>query len=526
MYHIDRKTAKPDIGYMEAVIDRLMQKGIRLSNCNELLNYYSELRESLKMDIQTEYGIVNPNSPKQIVEYLKEVASKIEVNSRNDIINICFDVEKQKWTTDANALGKLADLGYEFARDLLDYRHAKKYAESIESIVEAADENNLIHPTVTLSKTNRIQYSKPGLLTIPKQLLWHVIAPYTEGNVLYSVDIKNQEPNILINMTGAEELKYALESEEGLYETLFKKCFAPTTTANVLVDTLPENRVYSINELRKIGTISPATYSPVKPMIKDVYYNGEQVTAIETICAGGEKGVHVDLPDTVDIETINGNVYSVPVIWESDEKKFNKINDYTLVGSLQNLEVRVGKAERKEFKTAWNAISYGASAFGIKMSCKTIDGKRAYEYITKIAELKDYRSKVDKLARSGITQIRTIFGTPLDAGYTEDWKKLKRVLLDLPVQGSGADILSLLIQHFYEYTEEHNIKDYLSIYYTRHDELIIEVEKSWIDAVGADEVEAVLRDMLEHQVDDWTPFKIEVVPTKAEELGLSFDEED
>lgn len=526
MYHIDRKKDKPDIGYMEATIDKLMQRGIRLADCRALMNYYGGLRDTFKSDIQHKYNIENPNSPKQITDFLETTSMKVALNCRNDIINICYDEESGKWTSKAEALEKLADLGYEFARDLLNYRHAKKYAESIESIMSAADSDGLIHPMVSLSKTNRIQYSKPGLLTIPKKLLWHVIAPYTPGNVLYSVDIKNQEPNILINMTGSEELKKALESDEGLYECLFKQCFVPKTVANILVDTLPENRVYSIEELRRIGTISPAYYSPIGPMTRSIYYNDERVVGIETVCAGSEKGVHVELPSTVDIETENGNIYTVNVTWESDEKYFKKQKDYTLSGVLDGLEVRVGKAERKEFKTAWNAISYGASIFGVKMACKTIDAKQTYNYITKIAELKDYRNQIDKMARSGNTRIGTIFGTPLDAGYTEDYKKLKRVLLDLPVQGSGADILSLLIKHFYDYTSEKEIFDKMSIYYTRHDELIIEVNGEWLNEVGEVKVEEILRDMLEHQVDDWIPFKIEVVQTKAEALGIDLEEEE
>ena len=525
MYHIDRKSVKPDIGYTVTIIEKLMAKGIRLADCKSILEYYKNQRDIIRNEIQQKYNIENPNSPKQIVNFLEYTSQQISVNSRNDIINICYDDEKGKWTTNAEAMEKLAGLGYEFAQDLLDYRHAKKYSESIESILVAADSDNLIHPTVSLSKTNRIQYSKPGLLTIPKKLLWNIIAPYKSGNRLYSVDIKNQEPNILINMTGADDIKYALDSEEGLYETLFKQCFKPITTANILVDTLPENRVYSIEELKSIGTISPAYYSHIKPMVYDTYYNGERVTGIETVCAGGEKGVHVKLPETVMIETINGNIYNVAVSWESDEKKFKKSNDYELIGNLEGLEIKVGKTERKEFKTAWNAISYGASMFGVKKACKTIDGKQAYNYITKIEALKNYRKAVEKLAKTGNTRINTIFGTPLDAGYAEDWKKLKRVLLDLPIQGSGADILSLLVEHFYEYTKEHKIDKFMSLYYTRHDELIIEVDNDWANEVTDEKVEYILRDMLEHQIDDWTPFKIEVVQTSGNNMALDFDEE-
>ena len=526
MYRIDRKKDKPDIGYMEATVDKLMQRGIRLADCQKIKTYYMDLSEALKRDIQTKYNIENPNSSRQITSFMEDLSSKVDLTSRNDIIEFAFDEKTGKWTSCKEALKQLADRGYEFAQDLMDYRFAKKHAESIESLMSAADENGLIHPVVGLSKTNRIQYSKPGLLSIPKELLWHVIAPYTEGNVLYSVDIKNQEPSILINMTGSEKLKSALESSEGLYETLFKQCFEPYATANILVDTFPENRVYSIDELKKMGTISPASYVPVKPSCSNLIYNGEKIIAIEQICAGSEKGLHANIPDTVDIETDAGNIYHVPVEWESDERKYKKDSDYSLNGKLIGVDVEVSDIDRKEFKTAWNAISYGASIMGVKHICHNIDYKQVYNYITKVAELKDYRSKIDKLARNGQTQIGTIFGTPLFAGYETDYKKLRRILLDLPIQGSAADILSLLIKHFYEYIKEHNINDKMDIYYTRHDELIIEVDGKWLAETGEQKVEEILKDMLEHQIDDWVPFKVEITQTKAAELGIDLEDED
>lgn len=527
MYYIDRKNDKPDIGYMQMVVEKLMKRGIRLADCDKLKNHYASLREALRIDLRNKYGIENPNSPKQITSFIEDLSNQISMESRNDIINICYDDENNKWTSNATAMGKLADLGYEFAQDLLDYRHAKKYAEAIESIVDAMDENGLIHPIVGLGKTNRINYSKPGIMSIPKKLLWHMVAPFTEGNVLYSVDIKNQEPNILINMTGATELKYALESEEGLYETMFKDCFAPIATVNILVDTFDEDRVYSIPEIKALGTISPAMYSAAKPMNREVYYKDKKVVGIETICMGGSKGNYPNLPETVDIELEDGSIEPVAVVWESADKKYKKANDYSLTGKLQGLDIRITKAERKEFKTSWLAISYGASIFSIKMNCKTIDGSQVYKYITGIEAIKKYRSQIDKLAKQGINTIGTIFGNRLYAGdYADDYKKLKRVLLDLPVQGSGADILSLLIRRFYDYTKQFDLEDKLSLYYTRHDELIIEVSKDWLEEVGKYKVNAVLHDMLEHQIDDWTPFKIEVTETKAESLEEEFEDEE
>ena len=88
MYHIDRKKDRPDIGYMEATIDKLMQRGIRLADCRALMNYYGGLRDTFKSDIQHKYNIENPNSPKQITDFLETTSMKVALNCRNDIINI------------------------------------------------------------------------------------------------------------------------------------------------------------------------------------------------------------------------------------------------------------------------------------------------------------------------------------------------------------------------------------------------------------------------------------------------------
>lgn len=526
MYRINTKTDKPDIKGMETTMMGLMKRGIRLTNCSKLLSYYSELREALKEDFKHKYGVNNPNSSKQIVNYMIELSRKVDPNSKNDIINVCYDDQNDKWTTKADALKVLAGLGYSFAQDLLDYRHAKKYAESIESITKFADNEGLIHPDVSLNKTNRVSYSRPGLMTIPKKLLWHMIAPYTPGNILYSADIKNQEPSILINMTNATELKYALQSKEGLYETMFTQCFQPIATANVLIDTFLEDRRYTIAEIKQLGTISPALYAAKKPMTNGVYYNGERVVAIETVCIGSSKGVYPALPDSIEIETESNKIYSVGIEWEDCSKKVNRSADYSVTGKLKGLEVRISKAERTEFKTSYNAITYGQSAKGTEETCKIIDGKRVYQYITGIEAIKNYRKKIHELAYSGAVGIKSIFGTPIVAGEQGNARRLERVLLDIPIQGTGADILSLLIKRVSDYCKENDIENKIKVYYTRHDEIILEVDKEWHAQMGGEKVESIIRDMLEHQIDDWIPFKLEVSPTEAAELGIDFGEDE
>ena len=510
MYHINSREVKPDIGKMEYRVNELMKRGIKVNTHSDIVEYYRDMAERLRTDISDKYCIINVDSPKQIVEFIKGMSDRAGMTGRNDIIDICYDDKTGKWTTKAEALEKLADLGYDFARDIIDYRHAKKYADSIGSVIEAADANGYVHPDVSIGKTNRINYKNPAVMTIPKQLLWKVIIPEDSEHTLYSIDIKNQEPAILIGLTGADDLKDALRAKEGLYEYLFAQCFVPKATANVLIDTFMENRRYSTSEIEAIGTISPALYKPRKPEIEDTYYNGEKVIAIETVCVGSEKGKYPELPATVQFVTESGTNHTANVKWEEiDKKVINRSNDYEVRGVIEGLTIKISDVARKEFKQSWLAISYGASSFGIMQMCKTIDGKVVWNFITKHNKLKEYRDNVSKWAKAGNTSIRTLFGNIVDAGYDEDWRRLNRQLLDLPIQGTGADVLALLIEHFYDYCKEHGYNNgELELYYTRHDELIIEVSNEFMSRVN---IEEVLRDIFEHQINDWEPFKIEVI---------------
>lgn len=509
MYYIS-PDSKSDIGYMEAVVSKLMKRGVKVADCAELHNELVESREALKEQLYSKYGIVNPNSSQQVVAYIQTLSKQVDLKVKNDIVNICYDEGTGKWTSKADALEKLADMGYDFAQDLLDYRHSKKYAETIESMLREVDENGMIHPQVSIGRTNRVHYSKPALLNIPKELVWRLIKPYSTDKVLYSADIKNQEPNILINFTNAEELKPALTSENGLYETMFSKCFTPRTVANVLVDTLPENRRYTSAELSKIGTVSPVYYKSFKADTDNLFYKDKRVVGIEVVCVGSTKGVKPDLPDTVGIEVENGDVYDVPVIWDDYTTKYKRSADYKLSGELQGLELKISKAERKEFKTAWLAMSYGASYKGIVENCKIIDGKRVYEYITKINGLAQYRKYINEMIKKGHNVIRTAFGTPIYLDTNLDDKAMKRTLMNLPIQGTGADILSLLIKRIEDYTTDKELGDNIKLYFTRHDELVLEVDKSFESEVGTDKIKEIILDMLEHQIGNWVPFKLEV----------------
>lgn len=527
MYVIDTSKTMADIGYTEYRVQQMMSRGIKVGNIEPIYNYYNNMTEILKNEIAETYGIANVNSSKQITEYLERLSNQVDMSAKNDIVNICYSDEDMKWTSNAEALGKLADLGYDVASDVLSYRKAKKYADSVKNLMEYMDENRLIHPVVTLSKTNRINYSKPALMNIPKKLLWNLIAPISNDDVLYSVDIKNQEPSILINYLDDATLKEALQAEGGLYENLFKKVFSPTVEMNMDPLYLEEQRIYSIDELRQVPFVEPAMYLPKKAECKSFYYNNERIVAVETICQGYKPGCEIQYPDKVMIETDARKLYEVDVTWRKNFKP-KKSDRFTIIGDIHGVEFRLNKAERKEFKVAWNALAYGASAFGIKRICKIIDGMKIYRFFNGLESFKKYKKLIDSKIKDKKYSIPTIFGTMVDAGET-DPKRLKRILLDIPIQGTGSDILSCLIKHFDDETKKLDISDKVFIYYTRHDELIIEVNKAWRSEVGEDYVSNLLRNTLEHQIvlngKEWIPFKVEVDELKPLELQI-YEEED
>lgn len=519
MYRIDSKVDKPDIAYLEAEVKRMMERGVRVDDLGNLYNRFLAEKNAIASDIQSNYGILNPNSSQQIVKYISRL-------DNSEIYEACCI--DGKWTTNKDALGNLSLMGYQFAYDILDYRRAKKYAESIKSMMDEVQSDGRVHPTVTLSKTNRINYSAPALMNIPKPLLWHIIKPNKPGNILISADIKNQEPSILINLLNAEHLKQALQDERGLYESLFSKPFTPTAKLNLIVTDNYRTGYISNDELAELSYVPPVYYTPSAPAVVTTYYNNEQVRAIDSVnvvVKPGSSIKDVELPKSVLIETVDGNQYQVDVEWDSiSDKKLENQGIVESSGRLTGLSVNCEGIYRKEFKVAWNAMTYGAGYQGVEKICKHINGKLFYNYFSTIPEFKSYKTNCRKRAEMGIQTINTYFGTVLFAGE-DNPNKLQRILMDLPIQGTAADILSLLLKHANEVIKNKGLDGKLEVFYTRHDELIFEADKEWVDEIGIEKAYEIIRDITEHQVDNWIPFKVDVSEIQAGKLYID-DTED
>lgn len=403
MYHIKSDIDKPDFMFLLEELEGIVKgKGLRLSNkIFEIKDKLSKDVSSFNALIVSQYSINNPNSSAQILKYMRE-------NLDYDLLEICRDEKTGKLSSSKENLAELSKLGCAFATDILNYRKYKKQLEYVEGLLGNCDRFGRIFPNIDLGATNRVNYTDPPLMNIPKEILWDVLTPRVDGNYLVSVDIKNQGPTVLINWQNIECLKDKLTSERGLYFEIFVEIF----------DKEP--------------------------------------------------------------------------------------NDFEL----------------KELKTAWLALNYGATKIGIKNICSLIDGEAVYDYFNSIKEIKRYTGEAYGLSKAKCRVVYTYFGTKLNLS-ARDVNSLKRQHLDFPIQGTCSDILSMLVKRFRWYINTYNLKDVLSIYYTRHDELIIEVDKTFYEKRNAskdekDHINCLLGDILNHKVDDWVEFKTKITLVKGE----------
>lgn len=468
MYIIDSSLEIPDIENLYNRQKEMLENGIAVYELDQLEKDFTYSFNKIRRKISDEYGIENPNSSQQVVEYftnmvMKELYSLMsrelilyrtailytiaDLHNRretaetltkeklikeigqydekvlNEHIDEIYDIALKlidnpviacmyrgngKWSSDKEAMTLLAFKGYDSAIDIMSYRKAKSFVTAVNQFKEAKHRDGRVYPKMSIGKTGRIEYKSPALMNIPKQILWEIIAPRKEGNMLISVDIKNQEPWIMINMLGIERLKDLAWEKGDVYTGAFEELF------------------------------------------------------------GRE-------PETI---------------------------------------------ERVEFKQSWNAMTYGATKMGIKAICRNIDGAKVYEYFNKFEQFKKYKAEKARLAKANCQMATTYFGRDILANeYNQS--KLKRVLMDIPIQGTGVDILALLVSHFDDEMVERELVDKMDIYFTRKDELIIEVDRQFVSSVGKQRVLDILRDVCEHRIDDWLPFRVNV-----EEVGKGINEEE
>lgn len=369
------------------IIQRSITKGIRINpNITNLITQYQTEALKLNSEILAKTGIRNVTNPTQLSQYFRTIFTPEAIATyldNGDKINF-----KQE------TLSLIAADGYPIADDILKSRQCSYRAAQLKTLRSYMTKDNLVHPELNVAKTNRIYYSAPALLNIPKDILWEVIIPRKENNLLYSIDIRQQEPYIFTHFLDIPELKELLREEPDFYQAVYKAVFK---------------------------------------------------------------------------------------------------------------EACPTKLHREDMKHIWNALTYGMGEKGIKQISTCVDGVKVYKYFNKIPAYNQYKHKCRALAKTYNCQKRlTYFGTPVFADILG--AKLPRSLMNIPIQGTGSDILAFLICHLRDMIKEQKLEGLIELYYTRHDEIILEVAPQ----VQHMKIKEYLQEEFTHQVDDWTPFQVKV----------------
>ena len=402
MLHI-RKSDEPNHRLAEHMLLESISKGIKVSdNIKLVIDAYHNKYVKVAKELRTAYGIDNVNSPKQVKEYLTSVINKLP--NSYEILDKCTD--KGKLSFNKNNLKYLwEEQGLEVCKLIIDARRSAKILSSVRTFKDLSSLNgrHCVYPTVTRGKTNRFNYADPALMNIAKEVLWYIIEARKEGNKLYSIDIKFQEPWTLVNMLKIESLLSIMKQEKDFYKAVYKAVFKEDCTNDI---------------------------------------------------------------------------------------------------------------HRNEIKTAWNAMSYGAFRDTIVSYCNTIDGGLVYDYFESIPEYKKYKQDKMDRAKRRLLDDYTYFGTKVSAGNSYDFKRfgkqktnrLARILSDIPIQGTGSDILAFLLEQLNVMNDDLGTDGLIELYYTRHDELILEVDKS----LCHNKLEDIFKEYFTHKVDDWLPFNVTV----------------
>lgn len=403
MLQLYTETSRPNYALLHAELNESMKRGVLIEPPEELVDKITNDKSFMLHKMRSQHHIDNPNSPDQIVKVLKELSFEYP-----KIKEACYNPVRNKWTTNANSLKQLQSENIDMLNDLMLYRSVTSITKALKTLSDNSDADGLIHPTVLSQVTNRIGYKDPGLMSIPKSILWQVVKPRTKGWHVIKVDIKNQEPWIFINQLNIEKLKLILEisGETGLYNMLYT----------------------------------------------DIY--GSEPT----------------------------------------------------------------KVQYGEMKKGWNSLTYGSSKKGLMESVFTLgqtleqctdNGLALYKYFNSFPEIKEYRKKMSAQAYGGVRKIKSLFGTEMQL-ETCPSSLAERRLMDYWIQGTAADLLTFLVENLKRWITQYHLEEHVRLYYTRHDEIDVEVSPEFIQHYTLAGTYDKLSYVFRHTINDWKPCQLEI----------------
>ena len=374
MLNFDVNIDKPDHDFMIEKAEEWARRGFLFdpNTWQDMIEIVEETEQQL-----LKLGLKNPNSDKEVEHFLQSFNSL-------EIASALYDINRGRWNLSVNALQNVAKkyTGILEIDLLAEYKAARATASAFVTLARHLTEDNRAFPKVDTTLTNRVMFVQPNITGLPKSI--RPFLPLNPKSVLISVDIKAQEPSLIIYFYGSDKLKEVLLADDPY-----------------------------------LG-IAQLAFGPLKYGLTD--------------------------------------------------------------------------GERAEVKKVWNVTAYGGSYATVKSMCKLIDAETLSRFIRAEIQTK------------GITKnsLYTCFGTKLVRNRGKSWSS---VLLNTIIQGTGADIMALLVENFYAIPEAE--REGIDIYFTRYDEVVLEVTEKCIEKNTLEGVLTKIQSFFAHTINNELKFKIE-----------------
>jgi hypothetical protein len=380
------------------------------------------------------YGLKKPNSQRELSWFLRSFNSL-------DIAETLYSATDGRWLTSIKALEEMSarfNSTIEL-RTLYEYKLAQSAAQSFRNYDKHLDAAGLVFPRVSTTVTNRVMFVEPYISGLPSKS--KAVLPLKNGNTLYSVDIVSQEPNIIIHWAKDKALSQAIAKTGDIYTGVAKMAFAPKVKKEKDGD--------AYTEIVKCGTWATSDGDRLME-IQNVPKSAAFPQAVEGILTGGRVML---------FRVLEGGLLDT-----------------------QDLVFSLSEAERDEVKKVWNVLAYGGALASARAECRRLEAKTLVDYVNSVV-------KKVSIKDNG----HSLFGTPLDVKTA----KSAGAEFARTIQGTGADLLALLVERFYEVKPAG-----ADIYYTRFDEIIVEADSNGL----ADE----LCDIFTHTLDGETIMRANV----------------
>ncbi len=167
---------------------------------------------------------------------------------------------------------------------------------------------------------------------------------------------------------------------------------------------------------------------------------------------------------------------------------------------------------RRAAKTINFGVLYGMGAYGLAASAG-ITQKEAKEFIEKYFSL--YKGVASYLEKTKTfvhkhKYVKTLFGRirhfpDIDSGLPQVRAQAERMAVNMPIQGTAADIMKLAMIEVYGKLDRRYARLLLQV----HDEVVVEVQKGKEEKVGS-----LLKETMEHIHTLKTPLKVKVIAGK------------